>query len=570
MILLGVTMQVSNVFEVPGPGIWELDNSHFSRPMSLFSKEMFTDSLVKGLKEGTDRYGLALSHLSYAIVNGFFYKKPVIYGLQDDHYGPFPKDLFERKNITNRLERGKKALESKLWRKDLEKWDNEVKPDSIKRNKKLQMVPLKNLSQNELIIHLSSCHENALEMMYRHHIFTIPAVLPIGLFISRVREWTGLPSSDLLYLLKGSTPVSKGAADRELDVLVKCLKHENILPENFHEELASDVLDIIKLNCNAVTKKALNDYLDFVGFRLITGYDVTDKFGFDMPEIIVTSIWNRFSQSNTKTNDDVIQEKIESVRSKIPIQYQADFDSLLNEARIINRLRDERGIYNDVIGTGLARRAILEAGIRLEEQGYLSDHNLLLHASYEEMILLLKDKKVSSDFNQALLERSDWFQTHTVDDAPLILGGEKAAPKPPLTIFPEIARPGMIALFTAMGEIYDNSESSAKQNELISGVPVSAGIYEGTARIICNLKDFSQLNQGDVLVTKNTTAAFNAILPLLGAIVTDRGGQLSHAAIVSREYGIPAVVSTGNATQIIKDGSKIRVNGMTGTVEILS
>ena len=72
-----------------------------------------------------------------------------------------------------------------------------------------------------------------------------------------------------------------------------------------------------------------------------------------------------------------------------------------------------------------------------------------------------------------------------------------------------------------------------------------------------------------MLVTGSTSAAFNVILPLLGAIVTDRGGQLSHAAIVAREYGIPAVVGTMRATSLIPDGALVRVDGTAGTVEVV-
>jgi pyruvate,water dikinase len=70
-----------------------------------------------------------------------------------------------------------------------------------------------------------------------------------------------------------------------------------------------------------------------------------------------------------------------------------------------------------------------------------------------------------------------------------------------------------------------------------------------------------------VLVTRNTSPAFNVVLPLIGAIVTDRGGQLSHAAIVAREYGIPAVVGTREATTMFADGTQVRVNGDKGVVE---
>lgn len=558
-------MKLRKTYIAPGPGVWELDNSHFSRPMSLFSKEMFTHSLVQGLKEGTSRYGLALSHLSYEMVNGFFYKKAVIYGLSDDHVQDLPKDLFERSDFVNRLEEGERALESRKWRADLKRWDEEVKPDSIKRNKRLQSISLESLGADKLIKHINECRENALEMMYRHHLFTIPAVLPIGLYISKVCAWSGVSSSELLNLLQGSTPGSKGAAENELDALVHYLEAENISPNEFSNIPATEVLKQIKSRSKDI-QNALQRYFDFAGYRLVTGYDVTDQYGYDMPEILVNNILNHFKKSDSNNDNHLINEKTEAIRSKVPNKYHAEFDSLLEDARMINRLRDERGIYNDVLGTGLARRAILEAGKRMEEQGCLSDRNLLLHASFNEMVLIIQNK--CNELNQTLEERFDWWKNNTVDDAPLTLGGE-SLPPPPITIFPEKARTAMIALFTAMHEIYDDSKSSTNQKKIISGMPVNAGIYEGIARIICNLQDFNLLKKGDILVTKNTTAAFNAILPLLGGIVTDRGGQLSHAAIVAREYGIPAVVGTKNSTQIIKDGTRIRIDGGKGTVEVM-
>lgn len=73
----------------------------------------------------------------------------------------------------------------------------------------------------------------------------------------------------------------------------------------------------------------------------------------------------------------------------------------------------------------------------------------------------------------------------------------------------------------------------------------------------------------DILVTPSTTESFNIVLPLLGAIVTDTGGLLSHAAIVSRELGIPGVVGTRGASKQIADGAALRVDGLTGEVFVL-
>jgi pyruvate,water dikinase len=103
----------------------------------------------------------------------------------------------------------------------------------------------------------------------------------------------------------------------------------------------------------------------------------------------------------------------------------------------------------------------------------------------------------------------------------------------------------------------------------VKGLPVSPGIYEGTARLVKSTDDFGKLQQGDVLVTRSTSPSFNVVLPLLGAIVTDRGGQLSHAAIVAREYGIPAVVGTTEGTKTLRDGARVRVDGNTGDVRVI-
>jgi pyruvate,water dikinase len=81
---------------------------------------------------------------------------------------------------------------------------------------------------------------------------------------------------------------------------------------------------------------------------------------------------------------------------------------------------------------------------------------------------------------------------------------------------------------------------------------------------------FARIRPGDVLVTVATSPAFNVVLPLINAVVTDTGALLSHAAIVAREAGMPAVVGCGNATTRIPDGATVRVDGLAGTVTVLT
>jgi pyruvate,water dikinase len=192
---------------------------------------------------------------------------------------------------------------------------------------------------------------------------------------------------------------------------------------------------------------------------------------------------------------------------------------------------------------------------------------VLLQASHEEMLALLR--KENTVEVAELQEREDWYNSKSTDDAPPFLG-PPPEPPPPLEALPEDARAGAAAIGAAFGNLAGQADVEVSPAQIVKGFPVSAGSYEGIARLIQSPADFQRLQAGDVLITKNTSASFNVVLPMLGAIVTDRGGQLSHAAIVAREYGIPALVSTGNATRVIPDGARVRVDGETGTVEVLS
>ncbi len=118
-----------------------------------------------------------------------------------------------------------------------------------------------------------------------------------------------------------------------------------------------------------------------------------------------------------------------------------------------------------------------------------------------------------------------------------------------------------------MGELFGSSEAAHEEN-LLRGLAASGGVYEGPARRVSGPAEFDRIAQGDVLVTESTTEAFNILLPLLGAIVTDSGGLLSHSAIVAREYGIPGVVGTRDATDRIPDGTRVRVDGDAGEVTV--
>jgi pyruvate,water dikinase len=128
----------------------------------------------------------------------------------------------------------------------------------------------------------------------------------------------------------------------------------------------------------------------------------------------------------------------------------------------------------------------------------------------------------------------------------------------------------MEALVTVIGLVFEAEESQRRQAQArkLTGIAASPGRYHGTVRVLEGEHEFAKLEPGDVLVCPSTSPVWSVVFLNVGALVTDTGGLLSHPAIIAREYRVPAVVATGNATELLADGQVVTVDGTAGTVEI--
>ncbi len=106
----------------------------------------------------------------------------------------------------------------------------------------------------------------------------------------------------------------------------------------------------------------------------------------------------------------------------------------------------------------------------------------------------------------------------------------------------------------------------SKQKNILKGIAASNGVAEGTVKVVSGVKDVSDFQEGDILVAEMTEPSMVIMMNKAAAIVTDKGGLTSHPAIVSRELGIPCVVAAKTATEVLKDGMRIKVNGTKGEV----
>jgi pyruvate,water dikinase len=392
---------------------------------------------------------------------------------------------------------------------------------------------------------------------------TAAAMVPTGDFLAHVTAWTGLPSSELLDLMRGTAPTSAGAST-ELEQLTAAIAGD----PRAQELLASDgdparVLEELR-SLDGDTGAAMSGYLDLVGYRLLDGFDISGPCALELPDVLLRSI--RVAVAPREATDSDVEQRIADVRAKVPEEHRAEFDELLGEARLTYRIRDERGVFSDIWASGLMRRAVLAGGRRLAASGRIHEPEHLIDAGFDEMCALLSGEGGPSA--DELAARAAYRAAHSAKDAPAFLGDPPHPPPDPSGLPPDAARLAR-AMGIAMGELFGSSQEEHEADKL-RGLAASRGVYEGVARCISGPTEFDRIVKGDVLVTVSTTEAFNILLPLLGAIVTDSGGLLSHSAIVAREYGIPGVVGTREATERIADGTRVRVDGDAGEVTVLA
>jgi len=534
------------------------------RPVSRCNEAVFPKAAIAGFRDSMQRYGMLLETIEFAVVNRFIYMCARPVGAPKDAKGPPPKFIFKiltklHPEVRRRIKTVAEVFATKRWREDVARWDSEWKPAIMRENTELQNIDARVLSDDELRAHLRRCFDVVSRAVTRHHSLNATAMLPLGDFLAHVREWTGAAPAEVLPLFRGASRVSQGAAD-ELDALARAIR-ENADASTL---LASDdgraVIDTLVARKDAVGDAARR-YIDMVGIRM-TGYDFADLTYAEMPSLLVEAIRAAVDGTSTSAND--VAKREAALRERVPAQHRQQFDELLAEARFTYRMRDERTYLNDMWSAGIVRCALLAAGERLVGKGRLHAADHAVELTPDELEAMLTGG--AGPGADEVAAHVEYRTTHTIHDAPPHLGGMPSGP-PPADWLPPIAARAQRAIDIVMGEMF---AARAKQSATakVTGFAASPGTVVGVARLVLNPADMVRVRKGDLLITRATSPAYNALLPLIGGVVTDRGGTLSHAAVVAREYGIPAVVGTGNATELIKDGMRVRIDGGTGTVEL--
>jgi pyruvate,water dikinase len=233
-----------------------------------------------------------------------------------------------------------------------------------------------------------------------------------------------------------------------------------------------------------------------------------------------------------------------------------ELEEALERSLSMNPLTPDHHFYIDQGTNARLRLLLIAIGEKLVGSGTLDDAEDVMFLRYNELRLLMADQE-AFDARDLVGDRRDAREDAFEKRPPSWVG---TATQTALD-FPYNALWGFPEKFHA-GEPATTGE--------VKGLAASAGVVEGPARYVQSLDEFDQVQEGEILVCRMTNPAWVVLFTKISGLVTEAGGAVSHPAVVAREFGIPAVVGTTNAGERIATGDRVRVNGTTGVVEILS
>jgi pyruvate, water dikinase len=249
---------------------------------------------------------------------------------------------------------------------------------------------------------------------------------------------------------------------------------------------------------------------------------------------------------------------------------RAAFDQMLGLARLVFPYVEEHKFYCEHWFTTQFFAKIREFGTLLVRKGILDDVEDIFHLHHTEVDQALSDVMLAwaagaeplgaAHFGPIIAERKRMLEVL-----------RDWAPPPAIGPVPEALNdPAVRMLWGVTAETLATwAAAESGDGQEIHGYAASPGVVEGVARVLRSVNDIGQIQDGEILVCAVTAPSWAPVFGKIKAAVSDIGGTMSHAAIVAREYGMPAVVGTGHATKLIKTGQTVRVDGDRGIVQIL-
>ncbi|MGW0520082.1 PEP/pyruvate-binding domain-containing protein [Crossiella sp. NPDC003009] len=529
-------------------GFW-LRDPYLRRPWTPMQRSL--------LQEGLNQVNWRL--FEYGLMHGFEYRD--IGGWSYFRFVPLGERTADRiRDIVTAVACGEPA-------EVIERWHTEWQPDLAARVRAMRDRELPRLTDAALAEHLLAARELSTESNEVH--FRVGGASSfiwgtLGVTCAELLGWDAFQALRLVVGIPGKTtePGFRLAGLARLAAAKPAVRE--LLP-------TGEVDRILAADREFAT--AFADYLSEYGSRTM-GQDITKPTLAEQPELVLRLVEGQLTGEHdpeaelaalAENRDQAYAEAVAGLPGPAA-------DRLAEVVRLARRaypVRDDSAFYTHVM-LAVLRQGVTELGRRLTARGRLADPADAFLLELPEALAALRDGTDQRKLAERRRAEHAWASTHpgpphygeppaqpSEQDSASWLGSLEATARQTIEIVLWVGRtasPVAQAQATATG---------------LRGLAASGGQYTGTARVILDETEFHKLRPGDVLVCPETNAQWSVLFGSVGALVTDTGSILSHPAIIAREYRVPAVVATGNATQLLRDGQLVTVDGDTGAVDFI-
>jgi rifampicin phosphotransferase len=560
-------LPVAPRLEAPSEGFWQKDTSHWPTPITPFGASVYMPALSDS-KPPMAEFGLMIDGLEQRSLGGEVYVRVIPLGGKERPAPPsWAVWLGVRlaPPLRRRARAAEAALASGLAERILDSWEGEWRAAFAREFRELRNVDLATLADEALLAHLDCVRDMFRRGVDLHFRLVAPydlALYELGVVCQDLLGWEVVRALSLV----AGTSVASSEPGRELRALAKRVAADppalQALTEPGGDRLAS-------LRRSAPwAAEALDEYLERFGHRTLN-YDPGEPTWFERPDMVTGLLAEQARQTGTDPGEAPGQpDALAQARAELAGRSEEDrarFETALAYAGRAYAQREDNIVWLDNQPSALLRYCAVEIGRRLVDRGVLAHASDAVFLDEAELRGALS-RGDSEDLRGLVARRKAeraWVAAHP---GPLSYGKDPGPP-PKLSVLPPALRLVHAALFQSLQFMLAPNTPQDSPNRL-RGVPGSPGRHSGTVRVVRDETEFAKLGPGDVLVAPVTSPPWSVLFLQAGAVVTDGGGVLSHTAVVAREYGIPAVLATGEATRRLCDGDFVDVDGTTGIVSI--
>ncbi len=366
-----------------------------------------------------------------------------------------------------------------------------------------------------------------------------------------LEEWLGEKNAadTLAQSISGNVTSEMGLA--LLDVADVIRPHANVVAFLENAEDAGFLDELATLEGGREARDAIEAYLHEYGMRCVGEIDITRPRWSEEPAALVPLILSNVRNFGPGAGEQRVEQGRHEAREKeqellerlrvLPhgAQKAAEVKQKIDRIRTFAGYR-EYPKYGIISRYFVYKQALLREAERLVQGGLLRNKEDSFYLTFQEFHDVTRTHQVD---HQLIRQREDAFRSYQALTPPRVLTSDGEA----------------------VAGAYRRDDFPAGA---LVGLPVSAGTVEGRARVVLDIAD-ADIEAGDILVTAYTDPSWAALFVAIKGLVTEVGGLMTHGAVIAREYGLPAVVGVEHATQLIREGQRIRVHGTNGYVEIL-